>query len=139
MKRCISLFFLCFYTLVFSQDVTILNEVTYMPIPGVTIYNESKTISVFTDLDGNANLNNFKAGESLYFQHISYHVLKTTKNDVLKGSSRILLRPNPQSLNEIVVSASKFMQSKEEIPQKILSLDSKNIALANPQTSADLL
>ncbi len=139
MKRCISLFFLCFYTLVFSQDVTILNEVTYMPIPGVTIYNDSKTTSVFTDLNGNADLNNFKAGETLYFQHISYQTLKFTKNDIVKGSSRILLRPNPQSLNEIVVSASKFMQSKEEIPQKILSLDAKNIGLANPQTSADLL
>lgn len=139
MKRCISLFFLCFSALVFSQDVTILNEVTYMPIPGVTIYNDSKTTSVFTDLSGNADLNNFKAAETLFFQHISYQTLKSTKNDIVKGSSRILLRPNPQSLNEIVVSASKFMQSKEEIPQKILSLDAKNIALANPQTSADLL
>ncbi|MBT8394326.1 MAG: TonB-dependent receptor [Flavobacteriaceae bacterium] len=139
MKQCISLFFLFFSALVFSQEVTILNQVTYNSIPGVAIYNESKTTSAFTDLNGKVNLNIFKGTDRLFFQHISYKTLIKTKNEILKGSSSILLRPNPQSLNEIVVSASKFMQSKEEIPQKILSLDAKNIALANPQTSADLL
>ncbi|MDX1701073.1 MAG: TonB-dependent receptor plug domain-containing protein, partial [Melioribacteraceae bacterium] len=103
------------------------------------IYNNSKSKSIVTDLRGKANLAKFENNETIYFRHLSYQLLKTTKQDILKGTRRILLHPNTQNLNEIVVSASKFVQSKEEIPQKITSLDSKTIQFTNPQTSADLL
>ena len=46
---------------------------------------------------------------------------------------------NTQGLEEIVISASKFQQNKRDIPQKIVSIDAKNIQFTNPQTSADLL
>ncbi|RLD25456.1 MAG: TonB-dependent receptor, partial [Bacteroidetes bacterium] len=42
-------------------------------------------------------------------------------------------------LDEIVISASKFEQSKREVPQKIMSIKTKDISFQNPQTSADLL
>lgn len=139
MKRLISLYLLLFVSLAFSQEITILNNITYQPIPEVAVFNASKSKSVITDLNGNANLNTFEDAEEIYFRHISYLVFKTTKQDILKGTKRILLRPNTQSLGEIVVSASKFVQSKEEIPQKITSLDIQTIQFSNPQTSADLL
>ena len=37
------------------------------------------------------------------------------------------------------MSASKFQQSKKEVPQNIISINSKDVQLSNPQTSADLL
>ena len=37
-----------------------------------------------------------------------------------------------------MISASKFEQSKKEVPQNIISITLK-IQLSNPQTSADLL
>ena len=139
MKRLISLVFLLFASLAFSQDVVILNNISYDPIPGVAIYNASKSKSTVTELNGSANLNKFDDDETIYFRHLSYQILKSTKQEIIKGTNRILLHPNTQSLNEIVVSASKFVQSKEEIPQKVTSLDSKSIQFSNPQTSADLL
>ena len=51
----------------------------------------------------------------------------------------IFLSPKSTDLNEIVISASKFEQTRKEIPQRIISLESKDIEFANPQTSADLL
>ncbi len=139
MRRLISLVFLFFVSLAFSQDVIVLNNLSYQPIPGVAIYNSSRSKSILTDLNGAANLVKFEDNETIYFRHLSYQILKTTKQDVLEGTKRILLHPNTQSLKEIVVSASKFVQSKEEIPQKITSLDVKTIQFTNPQTSADLL
>ncbi len=139
MKRLTSLFLFLFVTLAFSQDITILNNITYEPIPGVAVFNASKSKNTITDLNGNANLKGFNDIEFIYFRHLSYQTLKTTKQDILKGTKRLLLHPNPQSLGEIVVSASRFVQSKEEIPQKITSLDTKIIQFSNPQTSADLL
>ena len=139
MKLLFSLLFILSSALVFSQDVVVINTYTNQVVPGVAIYNASKSTSSITDLDGKASLKNFKVEEPIYFKHISYKTLKTDKRTILKNQSKIFLEPITQSLDEIVVSASKFSQSKNEIPQKIVSLDSKGIQLINPQTSADLL
>jgi len=37
------------------------------------------------------------------------------------------------------MSISKWQQQKKKSPNKIISIDAKTIAFANPQTSADLL
>ena len=56
-----------------------------------------------------------------------------------KIGDTIFLTPKSTNLNEIVISASKFEQSKKEVPQKIISIDAQEIEQATPQTSADLL
>lgn len=43
------------------------------------------------------------------------------------------------SIGEIVVSASRWAQKKSEVPNRIVTITSKDIAFQNPQTSADLL
>ena len=44
-----------------------------------------------------------------------------------------------QFFDEIVISASRFSQNRKEVPQRIIQLNKESIAIANPQTSADLL
>ncbi len=139
MKLIFSLLFVLSTALVFSQDVVVINKYTNQVIPGVAIYNALKTTSSITDLDGKATLNKFIDKEIIYFKHLSYKTLKTDKRTILKNKSKVFLQPTAQSLDEIVVSASKFNQSKNEIPQKIISVDSKGVQFTNPQTSADLL
>jgi len=81
------------------------------------------------------------------FQQIIFSQNITVKDEVsnepiliiTKNNSIIYLKPKVESLNQIVISASKFEQSKRDIPQTIVSMSAKEIALANPQTSADLL
>lgn len=43
------------------------------------------------------------------------------------------------TLNETVVSATRWKQSMRDIPTKIIAISSRNVALQNPQTAADLL
>mgnify|MGYP000890468746 CR=1 FL=1 len=38
-----------------------------------------------------------------------------------------------QYFDEIVISASKFEQSKRDIPQKVISIDAEKVQFANPQ------
>jgi hemoglobin/transferrin/lactoferrin receptor protein len=47
--------------------------------------------------------------------------------------------PNPLQLNEIVISYNKTEERKNKIPQPIELIDSKTIARAQAQTTADLL
>ncbi len=137
-----SLYFILFFIL-FSigsraQNIKVLNKITKAPIFGVAVYNVDKSKSVITNFRGEADLKEFSDNEIIYFKHLS-HVLKSlTKREIVK-SKKVFLVSNTQGLEEIVISASKFQQNKRDIPQKIVSIDAKNIQFTNPQTSADLL
>jgi len=136
MKLLYSFLFSIFFWNIFAQKVIIVDENSREPIIGVTIFNFVKTKTNISGLEGKVSTTRFQSFERIYFQHISYlkkSVIKSNLNDT------IFLSPKSTDLNEIVISASKFQQTRKEIPQKIITLDSKDIELANPQTSADLL
>ena len=119
-----------------AQQVTIVDETNLDPIAGVAVFNLVKTKTNISNLDGQISLARFQGFERIYFQHISYH-----RESILKSKIgyTIFLTPKSTNLNEIVISASKFEQSKKEVPQKIISIDAQEIEQATPQTSADLL
>jgi hemoglobin/transferrin/lactoferrin receptor protein len=134
----LSVLFLFLVVLGHSQTVTVLEEGTEEPIAGVAIYNLRKTTSVITDLEGQASLELFDLNETIYFQNLLYKK-RTLKISKLDGDVTIYLTPKIEDLNQIVVSASKFEQSKRDIPQTIVNINAKDIEFENPQTSADLL
>jgi len=135
----LSLFLFFFFQIAFSQSITVLEKDTNEPIPGVALYNLKKTKYVVTDLDGKAKLDTFNDREIIYFQNLLYEKLQLRKFEILEKNNTIHLILKVESLNQIVISASKFEQSKRDIPQTIVSINAKDIALANPQTSADVL
>ena len=65
-----------------------------------------------------------------------------TLNRTLEFSNingNILLKPDSNNLDEIVISASKFSQNLKEISQRVIFISTEDVVLSNPQTSADLL
>lgn len=121
-----------------AQNIKVLNSLTREPIFGVAIYNIDKSKSTVTNFLGEASLDEFSDNEIIYFKHLS-HVLKEITKHQLEQSNRVYLVSNTQGLDEIVISASKFEQSKRDIPQKIININAEAIQFGNPQTSADLL
>lgn len=136
MKFLISFLFTLFSVALFAQKITIVSSGTNEPISGVAIYNKEKSTTTISDLDGIAMLDAFSSHETIIFKHISYQEVSFKKHQI---SSVLELIPNAQDLEEVVISASKFEQSKKEVPQKIVSIKSEDIIFQNPQTSADLL
>ncbi|MFD2916781.1 TonB-dependent receptor [Psychroserpens luteus] len=121
-----------------SQTVTVLEEGSNEPVSGVAIFNIKKDKSAITDLDGKASLELFDTNETIFFQSLLYkkRALKITKSGV---DFTVYLVSKIEDLNQIVISASKFEQSKRDIPQTIVNINAKDIEFENPQTSADLL
>ncbi|WCO01495.1 TonB-dependent receptor [Psychroserpens ponticola] len=122
-----------------AQDIKVLDYDTNTPVIGVTIYNSNKDKSVITDIDGVASLDQFDADETIYFQSILYVKYSTNKTAIIKNNNVVFLAPNVEGLDQVVISASKFEQSKRDIPQTIVNINSADIQFSNPQTSADLL
>lgn len=120
-----------------AQNVRILEESTNLPISGALVYNASKNISTTSDIDGVVNLDRFLGDEPIFIEHMLYKSMSFKTSEI--SNRTIYLKAKIEGLNEIVVSASKFQQSKRDIPQKIININAKAIAFSNPQTSADLL
>ena len=138
MKLRLSVLLIFSFLITNSQTVTVLEEGSNEPVSGVAIFNIKKDKSAITDLDGKASLELFDTNETIFFQSLLYkkRALKITKSGV---DFTVYLVPKIEDLNQIVISASKFEQSKRDIPQTIVNINAKDIEFENPQTSADLL
>jgi len=133
----ILLIFICFVSN--SQTLTVVEQGTKTPIPGVTIFNLEKNKSVITNFDGKAPLDQFDDNEILYFQNILYIKKAVKKSKIRTTNYIVFLTPNIEDLDQIVISASKFEQSKRDIPQTIVNISASDIQFQNPQTSAEVL
>ena len=136
MKQFYSCFFGFFLWALPAQDIVVVDETNSEPITGAVVYNLVKTKTNISNFDGIISIADFQSFEKIYFQHLSYHRQVRLKS---KLSDTIFLAPKSTSLNEIVISASKFEQNRKEVPHNIISLNTRDVERTNPQTSADLL
>ncbi len=139
MNKIVFILLFLIFSVVSAQKVIILDYDTNEPIINVAVFNNDKTKTALSDLKGNCDLSIFNKNERITFKHISYEVYKSSKSQILKYNSKVLMVLRPEQLDEIVMSISKWEQQKKDIPHKIASLDARAIAFGNPQTSADLL
>ena len=140
MQNNLTLLILLFSLLVSNaQEVTVLDAENGQPVMNVAIYNQDKSTTTITDFSGKASLKAFTRNELIYFKHLSFQPYTVLKKNLAKKGYRIYLEPNPEQLEEIVVSVSKWEQQKKDVPQKIANVSAKDIAFTNPQTAADLL
>ena len=119
----------------YSQEIFLLDSETMQPIVGVAVYSDAES-NVFSDFDGKVQLDLFQNDELITFKHLSYKTRSIQRNLIKKV---VLLSMNSQSLDQIIISASRFAQNIKEIPQRILQISKQGIITGNPQTSADLL
>ncbi len=122
-----------------AQEVVVLDSDSGTPVVNVAIFNDDKSKTSISDLNGRADMSLFANNERIIFRHISYKEQTTTKRRLAKKGNRLYLELKAEELDEVVMSVSKWQQQRKDIPQKIESIDAQSIAFANPQTSADLL
>lgn len=120
-----------------AQTIQVLNTKTGQPIDGVLLYTEK--FSTQTDQSGKAKIDNFSSADRILFKHSSYISFHSTKLKIEKQGKIVWLIEDPIRLDEIVVSANHWEQSKAEIPNKIVSISALETELYNPQTTADLV
>lgn len=138
MKKLLFVFSFLFILPVAAQVVTVVDSKTNEPLVNVAVYNKSKSKAAVSDIEGQVDLVTFNDNEAIYFQSISYATFKTSKSKLPKDKF-IKLQQQSDFFNPIVLSASKFEQRAQDIPQKIFAVHKEEIAFNNPQTSADLL
>ncbi len=136
-----------------SQTLTLKDQQTLEPIPfanivtkqllisdgGDVMYRDSIRKGTTTDINGHADLSQFPDGILLEISFIGYETRRISKAEMAKKDYVILLAQSSQYLEDVVISASKVRELRENVAYQIQSLDIKQIKNANASTTADLL
>ena len=131
--------FLCCTSLSFAQTVSVIDQQTKTPIEGVVLISENQQISQVTNAKGQADISVFQEVKTIQVRSLGYKTLFSSFNQIKSMNFEIRLEPSNLSLDEIVLSATRWRQSSGGVPSKIMSISEKEVALQNPQTAADLL
>jgi hemoglobin/transferrin/lactoferrin receptor protein len=122
-----------------SQTITIKDHETGQPIDLVSIASEVPKAFVITNAKGQADISAFKASEKIQIRMLGYKIELKSYADLEASGFSVLLISSGISIDEIVVSATRWNQGSKDIPARITTISAKDIALQNPQTAADLL
>lgn len=124
---------------VFSQTVKVIDYTNSQPIAGVSLTNSSSKIIVTTNSKGETNIAGWKNTDSIYVDHVSYLPVLLSYQQLASNNFIIGLSERIFSMDEVVVSASKFEEKSRDVAQNIQLLKSKDLAFMNQPTTADVI
>lgn len=122
-----------------AQTITILDAQSRQPLSYATVTVLNSGSSYVAGLNGRVNLEKFTPSDTLIISMLGYQTKRLGKGQLEQRKWVVGLRPADFSLNEVVVSASRWAQSARTVPQRISVIGNQHIALNSPQTTADLI
>lgn len=128
----------------YAQTVTVRDQVTQQPVANavLTAHLPAPNIRIWgtmTNENGQADITAISGEDSLYIRHPNYGIQGFAMADVKSSNYMISLVPRSLMMNEVVFSANKTEEPKEEVPGSILVVSDRDVNFSNPQTSADML
>ncbi|MEZ5044531.1 MAG: TonB-dependent receptor [Saprospiraceae bacterium] len=131
--------FLGVYGTCYTQVITIKASDTNLPLEQVTLYSQSSKAFVTTDAKGQAEISVFSNIDKIRIRMIGYQELIASFEELKASNFVVMLHPIDYSLDQVVVSATRWKLPKRDIPNRIAILTKSDMGLQNPQTAADLL
>lgn len=121
-----------------AQQIIVINASDKIPIENVAVFNTKRENSAFTDTIGTVDLSIFSRSDTLTFQHPSYI---TSHIPVLKLEMMrfVELERKNVLIDEFVISASKYRESKLIIPYVVDVMDESILRESTGQTAAEIL
>ncbi|QHL88332.1 TonB-dependent receptor [Nibribacter ruber] len=122
-----------------AQTAVVQDKSNLTPLVGVNVVPTTGGGTVQTDSKGRFKLEMFRPTDSLRFERSDYQPRTVAVSQLKTMQYRVLLSERSYSLNEVVVSASKFEEKRADVPQQIQVIKARELAFQNNQTTADVL
>ena len=122
-----------------AQTVKVIEQKSGVPIEFVTISTISPKLSSLTNESGIADVSKFSELDSIYFASIGFETRIVSWDQLKQQEFVIGLKALNYSLDEVIVSATRWAQSRRELTSRVTSIRPEEIQVSNPQTAADLL
>jgi hemoglobin/transferrin/lactoferrin receptor protein len=123
----------------FSQIIYVLDKSTLQPVEQAVISAQNIHFEIITDNKGKADITCCASSDTLVVRALGYATRQIAVSELEKTNFKILLSAETFSIDEIVVSSSRFEEKKRDVPQQIEVIKRRDIEFANLQTTADLL
>ena len=122
-----------------AQTLTIIDKETTKPLSMVTITSDNPRFLATTNSNGQTNISALKGASLIEIRIIGYTTQYFSFDELEGLDFRVPMSISFFSIDQVVVSASKWSQIAREIPLKITPISKGQIDFYNPQTAADLL
>ena len=126
-------------SILFSQEIMVVDQTDLNPIEHAIISVKGKKDQFITGKTGIAFLNGVAPADTLILKHTSYYTRSLTLEDLALDDYTVKMAERSIRLEEVVISANKWEQNRAEVPTKIVIISPKDILFDNPQNTADLL
>ncbi len=121
----------------FAQGKTmrLLDNETLQGVPFVQVANEKK--EVFTSNE--KGIISSVSGTFFTIRHVEYKTITLSYDELTKLNFKVYLQSNANTMEEVVLSASRFEEKKKDVAQKIQVIRSKDLQQMNQSSTADVL
>jgi hemoglobin/transferrin/lactoferrin receptor protein len=123
---------------VYAQKLYIYDQNTNLPLSEALVKScDGQTKLNQTGIEGFVTIIQFA---SCYLIEADGYLSRTVGSDEIKANSgKIPMFPNQHSVDEVVVSASKFNEKRKDLAQKVQVISKQELALMNQTSTADVL
>jgi hemoglobin/transferrin/lactoferrin receptor protein len=122
-----------------AQTLTVRDLATRSPLEFATVNSPSIQDYAVTDQRGRADISAFTGADTVIVRLLGYQTAVFSYEELNSLQFTVFIEPTGLSLDEIVVSAIRWKESKRDVPSKITTILKRDVQLQNPQTAADLL
>ena len=127
------------FNLTQAQTIIISDNTTLQPINKATIKSTDGDLILLTNEKGEVNGSSFSMLNEVSISSIGYQELVISWNEIVALKFKIGLSPTSYSIDEIVVSSSRFEEKKSDVPNRITIISSKQIENINPNNNGTVL
>ncbi|MGC6422078.1 MAG: TonB-dependent receptor plug domain-containing protein [Flavobacteriaceae bacterium] len=121
-----------------AQELYIQDGESFAPIENVVVYSTDKERSTMTNAQGMASLKEFLPQETLAIQYYGYQPQQFVY-DPSQSSRTILIFPETQNLEGVILSVARSQSNRNEIAEKVAVISADAIQRNPMGTGADLL
>lgn len=122
-----------------AQTISINDQETGKALEMVTLMSENPKAFTTTNVNGQADITNFRGSDKIEIRSLGYKAIIKSYDEIKSDKFKIGMEIYNLNLDELVVSGTRWRQSSDNIPSKIVTISPVEINLQNPQTAADLL
>lgn len=122
-----------------GQTATILSKEGKVPLESVLLHSENPNIQGITNKNGQVDLSPFITTEKIDIRYLGFKPIIESYSSIKEKGFIIYLEEAGITLDEMVISASRWQESSKGIPSKIRTISTSDVQLLQPQTAADLL
>lgn len=123
----------------YGQSLKVIDKETSMPVEHAGVYGLRSNTMLFTEANGKISLSAFSGDSLIEITHIGYTSVTVSVAGLEAIGFTVRLVPDGFQIDGLVIAATRWSQNSSKVPAKIASVGTREIALQNPQTAADLL